>query len=100
MPDNFTPRFAPIDDYFAAYAACYRAYTALDETPRSRFLWPILGVLWLVIGVMKVMGGEAVRDGVITLDSMQLFLGAAFLVIGAVDLIHNRGGRGSEGEDE
>ena len=85
---------------FGAVAAAKDAYTALDETPRSRFLWPILGVLWLVIGVMKIMGGEAVRDGVLTLDSMQLFLGAAFLVIGVVDLIHRLKNRGSDGEDE
>lgn len=85
---------------FGAVAAAKDAYTALDETPRSRFLWPILGVLWLVIGIMKVMGGEAVRDGVLTLDSMQLFLGAAFLVIGVVDLIHRLKNRGSDGEDE
>ena len=85
---------------FGAVAAAKDAYTALDETPRSRFLWPILGVLWLVIGIMKVLGGEAVKDGVLTIDSMQLFLGAAFLVIGVVDLIHNRAGRAPEGEDE
>ena len=85
---------------FGAVAAAKDAYTALDETPRSRFLWPILGVLWLVIGIMKVLGGEAVRDGVLTLDSMQLFLGAAFLVIGVVDLIHRLKNRGSDGEEE
>ena len=85
---------------FGSVAAAKDAYTALDETPRSRFLWPILGVLWLFIGIMKVLGGEAVRDGVLTLDSMQLFLGAAFLVIGAVGLIHRLKNRGSDGEAE
>lgn len=85
---------------FGAVAAAKDAYTALDETPRSRFLWPVLGVMWLFIGIMKVIGGEAVRDGVLTIDSMQLFLGVVFLVIGAVDLIHNRGNRGSDGDEE
>ena len=85
---------------FGAVAAAKDAYTALDETPRSRFLWPIIGALWLFIGIMKVLGGEALRDGLLTLDSMQLFLGAAFLVIGIVDLIHRMRNRGSDGEDE
>ena len=85
---------------FGATAAAKDAYTALDETPRSRFLWPIIGALWLFIGIMKVLGGEAVRDGLLTLDSMQLFLGAAFLVIGVVDLIHRLKNRGSDGEEE
>ena len=85
---------------FGSIASAKDAYTALDESPRSRILWPILGVLWLFIGIMKVIGGEAVRDGLLTLDSMQLFLGAAFLVIGAVELIHSLRNRGSDGEAE
>ena len=83
---------------FGAVAAAKDAYTALDENPRSRWLWPVVGALWLFVGIMKVLGGEAVRDGALTLDSMQLFLGAAFLVIGLVDLIHRRRSRGSDGE--
>ena len=85
---------------FGAVAAAKDAYTALDENPRSRWLWPLLGVLWLFIGIMKVLGGEAVRDGALTLDSMQLFLGASFLVIGLVDLIHRRRSRGTDGDGE
>lgn len=85
---------------FGAAAAAKDAYTALDETPRSRFLWPILGVLWLFIGIMRVKDGEAVRNGLLTFDSMQLFLGASFLVIGAADLIHRLKNRGSDGEEE
>ena len=85
---------------FGSVAAAKDAYTALDENPRSRWLWPVLGVLWLFIGIMKVLGGEAVRDGALTLDSMQLFLGAAFLIIGLVDLIHRRRSRGSDGDAE
>ena len=85
---------------FGAVAAAKDAYTALDETPRSRILWPILGVLWLFIGIMRVIDGKAVRDGLLTIDSMQLFLGAAFLVIGAVELIHSLKNRGSDGEAE
>ena len=85
---------------FGTVAAAKDAYTALDETPRSRWIWPVLGVLWLFIGIMKVLDGEAVRDGLLTVDSLQLFLGAAFLVIGVVDLIHRRINRGSDGEAE
>ena len=85
---------------FGAVAAAKDAYTAMDETPRSRILWPILGVLWLFIGITRVIDGKAVRDGLLTIDSMQLFLGAAFLVIGAVELIHGLRNRGSDGEAE
>ena len=85
---------------FGAVAAAKDAYTAMDETPRSRILWPILGLLWLFIGITRVIDGKAVRDGLLTIDSMQLFLGAAFLVIGAVELIHGLRNRGSDGEAE
>ena len=85
---------------FGSVAAAKDAYTALDENPRSRWLWPVVGALWLFVGIMKVLGGEAVRDGALTLDSMQLFLGAAFLIIGLVDLIHRRRSRGSDGDAE
>ena len=85
---------------FGSVAAAKDAYTALDENPRSRWLWPLLGVLWLFIGIMKVLGGEAVRDGALTKDSLQLFLGAAFLIIGLVDLIHRRRSRGTDGDGE
>lgn len=85
---------------FGSVAAAKDAYTALDENPRSRWLWPVLGALWLFIGVMKVLGGEAVRNGALTKDSLQLFLGAVFLAVGLVDLIHRRRSRGSDGDGE
>ena len=85
---------------FGSVASAKDAYTALDESPRARILWPILGALWLFNGIMRVIGGKAVRDGLLTIDSAQLFLGAAFLVIGAVELIHRLRNRGSDGEAE
>ena len=85
---------------FGVVAAVKDAYTALDETPRSRWLWPVLGLLWLLIGIAKLAGGEAVRDGVLTVDSLQFFLGLAFLAVGAADLIHSLKNRGTDGEGE
>ena len=85
---------------FGAVAAAKDAYNALNEIPRSRWLWLAIGLLWLFIGVMRFVGGKAVRDGLLTVDSLQFFLGLTCLVVAAADLCRSLKNRGSDGDGE
>ena len=73
---------------FGCVAEAKDAYVAMDEKPASRWVWSLLGVLWLVIGILKLTGGEGFVDGLFTLDSLQFFMGLCFLAVGVTQLIH------------
>ena len=84
---------------FGSVAAMKDAYIAVNEKPGTIWIWGLVGVFWTAAGVMKLTGGEGIEDGLLTVDSMQLFLGGAFLAVGVTSLIRRIAGRG-DGEDE
>ena len=84
---------------FGAVAAAKDAYVAVNEKPGAAWIWGIVGLLWTAIGIMKFIGGEGIENGLLTADSMQLFMGGAFLVVIATYLIRRLTGRG-DGESE
>ena len=79
---------------FGSVAVMKDAYFGVNESKSSRIIWGVVGVLWTAIGVTKIASGEGVADGLLTIDSLQLFLGVTFLIIAAAQIVHalmNRG---------
>ena len=84
---------------FGSVAAAKDAYVAVNEKPGAVWIWGLVGVLWTAVGVMRLASGEGIENGFLTTDSMQLFMGGAFLAVGVTSLICRMAGRGG-GEDE
>ena len=84
---------------FGAVAVVMDAYFEVNASKKTPILWGVLGVLWAVIGVSNFLTGKAIRNGLLTIDSMQFFLGLACLVICVTTVIHKLTGRsGDDGE--
>ena len=75
---------------FAVFAIARDAYDALGQKKTSVWFWFGCGLLWIGVGAMRVTSGDAVRDGLLTVSALPLFLGVAVLAVGAAVLIHDR----------
>jgi hypothetical protein len=84
---------------FGSIAAAKDAYVAVNEKPGAAWIWGLVGVLWTAVGVMKLTSGEGIENGILTTDSMQIFMGGAFLTVGVTYLIRRMTAR-RDGEGE
>ena len=81
---------------FGAVAVAMDAYFKVNESKKSTIVWSAAGLLWTIVGISRFLSGQGMRDGLLTVDSMQFFLGMTFLVIGVTQLIHRLTSRGED----
>ena len=72
------------------------AYFKVNESKKSTIVWSAAGLLWTIVGISRFLSGQGMRDGLLTIDSMQFFLGLACLVICVTSVIHKLTSRGED----
>ena len=74
---------------FAVTAIFKDAYVSLRESTRSAILLPLFVLaVNLLIGIPKLLDGEAIVDGRLTFDAINLVIAALFAVVLAAIVIH------------
>ena len=82
---------------FGVTAIVKDAYLTRNDTPKQTAVSLALVTLGnLLVGIGRLLAGEVVADGVLTIDSVNLVCTVMFLIIGAVGVIHWLRGRKDE----
>lgn len=70
---------------FACYCIWNDGYFSLNENRKSIMIFLVfVGILNLVIGIRNVLSGDAIQDGRLTFEGLNLMCGAVFIIIFAV----------------
>lgn len=82
-----------------SYNVIHDAYFALNES-KTFVIWLIIAMtaLNIFIGINNLLSGKAIVDGIVTIDSINLLVGVAFLILLVVIAIKNLMDR--RGDDE